>query len=413
MRRWRHLGQRFGRGGRGGVKVGAYLIRDEFLSEKSSGGVDGTPCEPGPGMRLVASDTGGYESIAGGEIVVTNSVNAGDPGIWLSPQILRQVGKIASATVTPSALSAHFGIGWDVNLIGNVQNRLAFGGSGALIAVDAAGRTVGAYANGTQYMVAVILRGGGQFYFIKGGIYSHWTLLWISYDDVVKGVYPAVTPNQAGAAYKCSRMVVPSFRWLPAALISDGFSAFESSDGLGHAEGISGGIGSGGAGVAWGNTVGTWQTAGTCQAATLAGGLAIRTADVGKADMIVNCDITRAGGTAGIIVRWVDANNHIQLRHTGTNVQLVKVVAGVSTTVADAAATYVANAPARVICEGTKFRAFYNNVAYGGEQTISDAALQASTVVGLRTSDTGNAFDNFVAYARGTAGEYNAVLDAV
>jgi hypothetical protein len=166
--------------------------------------------------------------------------------------------------------------------------------------------------------------------------------------------------------------------------------------------------------VAWTAAVGTWgASGGVASASALTGGRAIAVADAGKADLIATVNCTFSSGTMSLIVRWVDEANHVQVRLTSTNCQLVKVVAGVSTTVSDVAYTYVAGAPLRVICSGDKFRRFYNNVAVGAEFTIADAAIQSATVVGLRTDNTGNTFDDLTAYARGTGGEYDTVLDAI
>jgi hypothetical protein len=67
----------------------------------------------------------------------------------------------------------------------------------------------------------------------------------------------------------------------------------------------------------------------------------------------------------------------------------------------------------RVVASGSAFRVYYNNAAVGTEQTISDAALQSGTAHGLYTTDTGNTFDDFTVYARGTDGEYDTILDAI
>mgnify|MGYP000211933023 CR=1 FL=1 len=63
----------------------------------------------------------------------------------------------------------------------------------------------------------------------------------------------------------------------------------------------------------------------------------------------------------------------------------------------------------RIICDVTKFRLYYNNVMIGTEQTISDSGLASGTKQGLYTSDTGNTFDDFRVFARGTGGEYSAL----
>ena len=218
--------------------------------------------------------------------------------------------------------------------------------------------------------------------------------------------------NSSTSVALCDYIRVPSARWLPTPLISDGFSSWGTSDGFGHAEGVAGGLGSGGNGKTWTANVGTWGASGGVAAASaLSGGRAIATADCGKADVVATVECTLSSGTQSIIVRWASESNFVQLRLTPTNLQLVKVVAGVETIVQNSAVTVAAGAPVRLTCEGTKFRCYYNNALVGSEQTISDAALQSPTAIGLRTDNTGNTFDNLVAYARGSGGEY-AALDA-
>ena len=129
------------------------------------------------------------------------------------------------------------------------------------------------------------------------------------------------------------------------------------------------------------------------------------------ADIIASVKVTRAGGDAGLILRYTDSNNHITCHHNGTNVVLLKKAAGVATTVQSTAATYVAGAELRVVADGTAFRVYYNNALVGSAQTISDAEIQSATNVGLYTTNTGNSFDDFTVYARGSGGQH-AALDA-
>ena len=121
--------------------------------------------------------------------------------------------------------------------------------------------------------------------------------------------------------------------------------------------------------------------------------------------------LVRGTGTPGLVFRYQDSSNYGYAVHNGTNAQLHKVVAGVDTTLVNAAATYSAGAVVRVICYGTKWRLYYNNAFIGTEQTVSDAALQSGTGVGWYSTDTDSTGDLFLVHARGTGGEHNA-LDA-
>lgn len=389
-----------------------YLINDTFTTDRAAGAVNGTNAEPGPGRRTVF-DTNGSLSLAGGNLtLVAGGVGVADPDLRYSA-IDRAAGRVLVAAAIHTASGIE--IGWDASGSGNVSDGIRVVTTTLAIRAGLAATTVGAVVAGTAYQYAIVQRGAtGHLYFIKGGAFSNWTLIWVS--GVGSSQVPNVVNLTATTAGTLDYIRVPAQRWLPAPLLSDGFSTFAVSaptatDGLGHAEGVAGDLGSGGNGL-WPYTqVGTWQASGgVASASVLSGGVALAYQDVGALDLIATVKITWVGGTAGLMVRG-DANNHVRAVHNGTNAQLVKVVAGVPTTLLDVVATYVAGAEIRLIVQGTAFRLFYNNVAIGSEQTIADAALNTDGYVGLRTTDTGNTFDDLVVRARGTGGEY-AALDA-
>ena len=391
-----------------------YLLRDEFTTDRAAGSVNGTLAEPGPGRRAV-TDTNSKLSITGGVLsFATGGAGNGDPSIQWTPQ-QRRTGRLFMATVTPSVST--ISIGWDENAGGTITDAFRFlVSSGRLDIRDNTNAVaVGAFAGGTSYQVAIALRETGSFFFIKGGAFTNWTLMFIVQTEGTSPMYPTVAAEGSLTVATVDNARVPATSFAPVPLVSDGFSIDGESDGLGHLEGVLlATYGQGGAGVSWTDAVGTWAvTDGALAASALSGGRAIRTADCGKADLIITVKMTLSSGTMSLIVRWTDENNFVQLRLTSTNLQLVKVVSGTPTTVADTAITYVAGAPVRLICQGSAFRRFYNDAAIGSESTISDGALASATVVGLRTDDTGNTFDDFVAYARGSGGEYDTALDAL
>lgn len=390
-----------------------YLLNDTFTANRAGGAVNGTDAETGPGRRQV-TDTGNTESITGSRLTVVNSAGTRDPNhIYACGYAL---GRVMVAEVTPGGTgnNARVGFGWTTssNLL-DAGLRFATGGALAPSRSPGAGPNVATFSSATSYRVAVVMLLDGALFFIKGGAYTNWTLLWIERNYVVAldTFRVGIQAIAAAQSYTSDYIRVPADKWLPAPLVSDGFSVWGTSDGLGHAEGVAGGLGSGGSGLAY-STVGTWQASGgVASASALSSGSAIAYVNAGKADVIATVEVTRSGGDGGLLLRFVDGNNFISCRHDGTNVILVKKVSGSNTTVQTTAATYVAGAELRVICEGTKFRVFYNGVAVGTEQTISDAALQSGTRHGLYTTNTGNTFDDLVIRVRGAGGEY-AALDA-
>jgi len=393
-----------------------YLINDTFTTDRAAGAVNGTDAEPGPGRRET-QDTNGKLSLSGGSVVLaTGGAATGNPRLWYGSTMMRTSGRLCVARGATTS-SGGVEVGWDINTAGGITEAIRLFGTTLTLRVNGVTLTVGAIVAATDYDMIVIQRVSlGSLFFVKGGAFVNWTLIWVSADPTSNPRIPTFCSASTTSVGTISFFRVPAERWLPAPLLSDGFSTFAVSaptatDGLGHAEGIAGGLGAGGGGV-WPYTqVGTWQASGgVASASALSSGVALAYMDVGTLDLIATVKIAVAGGTAGLIVRG-DANNHVRAIHTGTNAQLVKLVAGVATTLIDAVATYVAGAEIRVICEGTKFRLFYNNVAIGTEQTVADAALNTDGYAGIRSTNTANTFDDLVVRARGSGGEY-AALDA-
>lgn len=384
-----------------------FLLNDTFATDRAAGAVNGTPAEPGPGLRTVA-DTNSKLSLVGGQAsFATGGANNGNPRVTYGP-IAREPGRLLISQQQGSS-GASTWVGWH-QTAGNFpqQASLRYSPTTTLIFYDGGTLvTVAAYVVGTTYQVAIPLRSAGSFCFVKGGIYTNWTLIHIGAGNSSALMYPNLSGSASGVM-TVDEIRVPATKWLPTPLASDGFAEWGTTDGLGHTEGVAGGIGSGGAGLAWTEDSGTWTAAGGVAYSEDGLGVdSIAFVDTGVADVIATANITLATGIGGVVVRYADGANYVKGIHNKTNAQLIKVVNGTPTTLINIAATYGANVPIRVICEGQKFRLFYNNVAIGAEQTIADAALADGTGQGvILLDDAGHTADNFVVYAKGSAGEY-------
>jgi hypothetical protein len=112
-----------------------------------------------------------------------------------------------------------------------------------------AGSVIGTYAANTYY-IALIVKATGFKWYIKGGIYTNWRYL---YDTVINtaALIPGWETYQTLDNLLVDFIRFPADKYLFPPLISDGFSIAGISDGLAHAEGIAGGLGAGGEGVAW------------------------------------------------------------------------------------------------------------------------------------------------------------------
>jgi hypothetical protein len=223
---------------------------------------------------------------------------------------------------------------------------------------------------------------------------------------------PSLQTRGTAAVMTSDYIRVPTPAYLPVPLASDGFvSTFGTTDGAGHAE--TSGVGSGGSGLTWTQQVGTWTVSSNrASASALSGSIAIATVPTGKADVLADVKVTRSAGQGGLVLRYTDANNYLYANHDGTNAFIKQVLAGVTTTLITAAATYSANAVIRVDLSGVTARLYYNNAFIGSTASIN-AALTA-TAHGLYVTDvTANlTVDDFVAYSKGTGGEY-ATLDTI
>lgn len=380
-----------------------YTVRDNFDTPVAAGSVNGSAADPGPGTRVV-NDTGNQMSIANGELVVAGGSGAwGDPGLWYG-NLGRALGKIAFCKIIPAATTSQFMFGWDNNQTTTILDSFQFISSGRIFTFfGAAGPQVGLYQAGVYYDLAVILRANGAFFLIRGGAFTKWTLLWDNQVNALANAFPGIT--SFNAAINADDIMVPATLWWPTPEISDTFDRADGAIGIsdGGVQPEADGVGKG---VAWQNKEGTWAIASNVASpSALASGLAIATGLTNTADIYIDAVLARAAGSIGIVLRYVDDANYIYVVHNGTNLLLVKRLAGVETTVQTTAVAIGAGA-LRVICDGTSFDLFLNGAKVGTTQTITDLPLQTSTQHGLYSTNTGNSINNFLARPRGSGGEY-------
>jgi hypothetical protein len=393
-----------------GLDSAFFLLRDLFTTTRAVGSVHNTPAEPGPGTRTVV-DTESKLSIASGQLSLSGGRATpayGDPLFYLNPSA-RTAGRMMLSSLTLTS----GGCRWGWYSSGMMRNGffLGIGGGFTIDIVDnnvANSAIAPAPTAGTPYQLACILRQAGQYYFIKGGIYTAWTLLAIRATSTIASANPAI--DNYTAVLTMDNLRVPARLWLPTPLVYDTFTRADGA--LGNSE-STGPDSQTVTARAWTNQVGTVQVASNTAICTaLSGGIAIATVDAGAADVLHQAALTRGTGTPGIVVRYADASNYVYAIHDGTNARLIKRVAASETTLVNIAATYAANAPLLIMCSGTAFRLYYNNAFIGTQQTISDASLQTGTQHGLYYTDTNSTLDTMQTFARGTADEY-AALDTM
>mgnify|MGYP001217212840 CR=1 FL=1 len=237
----------------------AWILRDEFTTNRAAGAIDDTAAEP-TGTRDVATDTNSKLTIGSGLLTfATGGAAAGDPGLWYT-QLTRVAGLTLIGEITPDGTTnASIGIGWDANQAGAQTNSLNLAADGYLQAVVNGGTaiTVGSYT-AASHKLGISLRATGAYYWAKLGADTSWELYWIGAADSGNN-YPSYSALGTSAIATSSFIRIPNTLWLPSPLASDGFSVSGTTDGKGHAEGVAGGIGEGGGGLAWQSGGSTWS----------------------------------------------------------------------------------------------------------------------------------------------------------
>jgi hypothetical protein len=171
---------RGGLGQGGAAWTPTFLLRDDFTTTAGAPLTSPRTAEPGPGTLTIVTDSGPKMSIASGDLVWTSSVANFDPRMN-GPLLARAAGRTYLFEVIGNAGGFQFGL---EDSSGNRRGVLYFNGTAVTIAVDANNnfdnQNVATIVLGTRYNVAFSRIGSAQYgYFIKGGAFTSWTLLWI------------------------------------------------------------------------------------------------------------------------------------------------------------------------------------------------------------------------------------------
>lgn len=85
-----------------------------------------------------------------------------------------------------------------------------------------AGRNVGSSTSNTVYRTCVIMRNTGAFAFVKGGVFTYWTLIYADIAGNTTPVYPSIgQSSDTTTTMSVDYIMVPSLLWLPSPIISD------------------------------------------------------------------------------------------------------------------------------------------------------------------------------------------------
>jgi hypothetical protein len=208
----------------------SWLLRDEFSDVRAAGAVNGTPAKPGPGGNRGATDVESKLSIVNGSAswAAQTTPAWNDQRLWYGDlPIVREAGRLIFAKVAYSVASNNFTLAIANTATPNYPaNYLSsFSPYGGFIQCwnGTVSIETSPVAVDTDYYMCIVLRSTGVYFFIKGGIYTYWTLLWITDTISTSPLYIAQT-NYNGAMVN-DYIRVPSNIWLPTPLAYDDLSS--------------------------------------------------------------------------------------------------------------------------------------------------------------------------------------------
>lgn len=191
------IGPRRNIGLRGGGWSPTYLLRDDFTTAASAPLTSPRSAEPGPGT-LTITDTNNKLSVASGLLTfATGGVGAGDPRAW-GAILTRLAGRTVVASLLVSSSAAGIEVGWDNDTSTFPLDGLRIVSSSTTARENGSAVDTGSLVTSTQYKFALVMRGTGVLYFIKGGVYTSWTLVWVGITGT-HSAYPALSVNSSTA----------------------------------------------------------------------------------------------------------------------------------------------------------------------------------------------------------------------
>lgn len=408
----------------GGTAAQAYAD-GQVLDTPGEGVLDGTG-------TIVEKD--GTLSVVGGKCAFTAQATPawGDLGVY-SQAITRVLGRGLLVRMNIGATTKNLIAGWfNAASLAQVARIYDFGIlSGARVRANTQNGIenpiVATYAATTDYQFAVVLGGydinGVPFYasqdpadylygaafYIEGGTFTTWTLLWRTMLDNTATLYAAFSNYSAAGTLEKFR--VPDVD-LKAILQPTALSTFTAANGTDLATGYTPEVG----GV-WTEQTGNFDIQSNRANAQNAG-LNYATVDVSISDGVVDSiiNISAAGGTdnSGLLMRFTNTNNcwSLAANASANQLRLWEVNGGVATQRASTAVAIVTatDYDVRAIIYAQTIDGFLdgsNKITYG-----SATLNETITVHGIFLRDIGSQADNFAIFPR-TSPTYDATLGAV
>lgn len=175
-----------------------YQLRDEFTTDRAAGSFIGTSADPGPGTRS-GTDTDSKLSVSGGKRVLASG-SSNNPREFL--QVSRAAGRALFTQLNYSAAAIRIGYGDLTNadsqkrgaVYVNTTSSGVYDGSAVLIT------SILNLAINTDYQFCIVLLTTGEYYFVKGGVFTNWTLFWIGNVGTSTPLYAGINGHSSGGA---------------------------------------------------------------------------------------------------------------------------------------------------------------------------------------------------------------------
>ena len=219
-----------------GVTFPTYWLLDRFTTAASAPLSTPRSAEPTGTLTLVQTDGQLSISSAALNIPAQSTPAWGDLGFRVGAGKARAAGVALVGTINfSSGSNANWGWGSTnaqaTSITGNWVYAFEAGAAGSFGIVDNGeeARQLFTISNGTAYQYAIVLRGTGAFYFVKGGAFTSWTLLWVSVQNNAATLYPQfnnydrvgtldnLTGTDFGSPWTADNGIATSFSATPAA----------------------------------------------------------------------------------------------------------------------------------------------------------------------------------------------------
>lgn len=321
----------------------AYLLKDEFTTTEAAPLASPRTCEPGPGTLTIV-DTGNLASITGGKLILNDDLT-NQTKLYTS-LLTSSVGYGMACKFTPRTTSGggnkdtYFArtksTSWDSSTDAGIWLRGLFF---RISEKNLNGTVPFSVVLNTEYTIAIIARTAGNFYLVKGGVYTEWTLLHVT-KLFTGNNHLLIQKNATGmkADVDYWRYFVLESLWPGDFGIADTYIANPSS-------------GTTATHAAECPTEVTWSAS--------------------------------AGVTAEFDLRYTDDNNRVVVRcsQSGSTIKILEVVGGVETERASAAQTWTPGSSYRVlmILSGTRLNTFVNDTDKNSYTGLS-ASLTGNTM---------------------------------